>query len=120
MKFLADIVILCCIQAAEVFACFTICCSVCQLQLSNISRRSSLLGQKVGQWAPRIRWLALPRRDLRRSRSLRPAAWQRPTAPEDQDEDQDKDRDEVGDAGDEGDLETGDSVQLRRLLINFA
>ena len=27
---------------------------------------------------------------------------------------------EVGDAGDEGDLETGDSVQLRRLLINFA
>ena len=27
---------------------------------------------------------------------------------------------EVGDAGDEGDLETGDSVQLRCLLINFA
>ena len=27
---------------------------------------------------------------------------------------------EVGDAGDEGDLETGDGVQLRRLLINFA
>ena len=27
---------------------------------------------------------------------------------------------EVGDAGDEGDLETGDGVQLRCLLINFA
>ena len=27
---------------------------------------------------------------------------------------------EVGDADGEGDLETGDSVQLRRLLINFA
>ena len=72
------------------------------------------------KWAPQIRWLALPRRDLRRCRSLRPAAWQRPTAPEHQDEDQDKDRDEVGDAGDEGDLETGDGVQLRCLLINFA
>ena len=31
--------------------------------------------KKVGQWAPQIRWLALPRRDRRRSRSLRPAAW---------------------------------------------
>ena len=32
-------------------------------------------GEKVGQWAPQIRWLALPRRDRRRYRSLRPAAW---------------------------------------------
>ena len=76
--------------------------------------------------APPIRWLVLPQRARPRFRSLRPAAWWRPAAPGGHHGDGDDDH--VCNGGDDGDdwevggchLETGDGVQLCRLLINFA